>query len=212
MLWWQIVCGNDCCLVCEWVSARKCKIALPLRTIRTELELSNMCIKTCREWHWLCMCYNREVSWNGWLHKYVINSGNCGREISSLCNKYLYFLLQQQSAVAAAAAAAAGGREDSELQRRLLEMQKEFEANRTELEKTREDANRSQVEMERLLQLVQMSQEEQNAKEKTIRDLQEWVVEEKWHQSCFWFQKRHRNYRNLEIISDSSECPFLYFS
>jgi len=85
----------------------------------------------------------------------------------------LYFLLQQQSAVAAAAAAAAGGREDSELQRRLLEMQKEFEANRTELEKTREDANRSQVEMERLLQLVQMSQEEQNAKEKTIRDLQE---------------------------------------
>ena len=65
-------------------------------------------------------------------------------------------------------------------------MQKELEANHTELEKTREDANRSQVEMERLLQLVQMSQEEQNAKEKTIRDLQEWVVEEKWHQSCFW--------------------------
>jgi len=52
-------------------------------------------------------------------------------------------------------------------------MQKELEANHTELEKTREDANRSQVEMERLLQLVQMSQEEQNAKEKTIRDLQE---------------------------------------
>jgi len=104
------------------------------------------------------------------LHKYVIHSGNCDRERLSLCNKYLYFVLQQQSAVAAAAA---GGREDSELQRRLLEMQKEFEANHAELEKTREDANRSQVEMERLLQLVQMSQEEQNAKEKTIRDLQE---------------------------------------
>jgi hypothetical protein len=43
------------------------------------------------------------------------------------------------------------------------------------------------VEMERLLQLVQMSQEEQNTKEKTIRDLQEWVVEEKLHQSYFWF-------------------------
>lgn len=81
----------------------------------------------------------------------------------------MYFALQQQSAVAAAG----GGREDSELQRRLSEMQKEFEANHIELEKTREDANRSQVEMERLLQLVQMSQEEQNVKEKTIRDLQE---------------------------------------
>jgi len=91
------------------------------------------------------------------------------RERSSLCNKFLYFVLQQQSAVAAAG----GGREDSELQRRLSEMQKDLEANHIELEKTREDANRSQVEMERLLQLVQMSQEEQNAKEKTIRDLQE---------------------------------------
>jgi hypothetical protein len=52
-------------------------------------------------------------------------------------------------------------------------MQQELEANHTELEKTREDAQRSQVEMERLLQLVQMSQEEQNTKEKMIRDLQE---------------------------------------
>jgi hypothetical protein len=52
-------------------------------------------------------------------------------------------------------------------------MQQEMEANRTELEKTREDSQRSQVEMERLLQLVQMSQEEQNTKEKMIRDLQE---------------------------------------
>jgi len=99
-----------------------------------------------------------------------MHSGNCERERSFLCNKYLYFVLRQQSAVAVAAG---GGREDSELQRRLSEMQKELEANHTELEKTREDANRSQVEMERLLQLVQMSQEEQNAKEKTIRDLQE---------------------------------------
>jgi hypothetical protein len=81
----------------------------------------------------------------------------------------LCFVLQQQSAVATAG----GGREDSELQKRLSEMQKELEANCTELEKTREDAQRSQVEMERLLQLVQMSQEEQNTKEKTIRDLQE---------------------------------------
>jgi Skp family chaperone for outer membrane proteins len=103
------------------------------------------------------------------LHKYVIHGRNYERKRSFLCNKYLYFVLWQQSAVATAG----GGREDSELQRRLSEMQKELEANHTELEKTREDANRSQVEMERLLQLVQMSQEEQNAKEKTIRDLQE---------------------------------------
>lgn len=35
-----------------------------------------------------------------------------------------------------------------------------------------EEAQRSAAEMERLLQLVQMSQEEQNAKEKQIADLQ----------------------------------------
>jgi hypothetical protein len=52
-------------------------------------------------------------------------------------------------------------------------MQQEVEAYHTELDKTREDAQRSQVEMERLLQLVQMSQEEQNTKDKMIRDLQE---------------------------------------
>jgi hypothetical protein len=62
---------------------------------------------------------------------------------------------------------------EQELQKRLSEVQQEMEANRAELEKTREDAQRSQVEMERLLQLVQMSQEEQNTKEKMIRDLQE---------------------------------------
>jgi hypothetical protein len=70
------------------------------------------------------MFYNGEVSCNGLLHKYVILRGNCERERSSLCNKYLYFVLQQQSAVAAAG----GGREDSELQRRLSEMQKDLEA------------------------------------------------------------------------------------
>jgi aromatic ring hydroxylase len=73
------------------------------------------------------------------------------------------------------AGAGGGGRGDPELQKRLSEMQQEVEAYRTELDKTREDAQRSQVEMERLLQLVQMSQEEQNTKEKMIRDLQEYV-------------------------------------
>ncbi|PNF29431.1 hypothetical protein B7P43_G06850 [Cryptotermes secundus] len=78
--------------------------------------------------------------------------------------------IQKQSTMAAAGG---GGRGDPELQKRLSEMQQELESNHTELEKTREDAQRSQVEMERLLQLVQMSQEEQNTKEKMIRDLQE---------------------------------------
>lgn len=37
----------------------------------------------------------------------------------------------------------------------------------------KEDAQRSAAETERLLQLVQMTQEEQNQKEKTIMDLQQ---------------------------------------
>lgn len=41
------------------------------------------------------------------------------------------------------------------------------------MEKAKEDAQRSATEMERLLQLVQMSQEEQNAKEKQIQELQQ---------------------------------------
>lgn len=48
-----------------------------------------------------------------------------------------------------------------------------MESHQKELEKAKEDAKHSQEEMERLLQLVQMSQEEHNTKDKTIRDLQE---------------------------------------
>lgn len=44
-----------------------------------------------------------------------------------------------------------------------------------ELDKAHEDLKRSQEEMERLLQLVQMSQEEHNQKDKAISDLQQWV-------------------------------------
>lgn len=47
------------------------------------------------------------------------------------------------------------------------------------MEQAQEEAKRSATEMERLLQLVQMSQEEQNAKEKQISDLQQWVFFEK---------------------------------
>jgi len=40
-------------------------------------------------------------------------------------------------------------------------------------EESKEASNRAAAETERLLQLVQMSQEEQNSKEKTIMDLQQ---------------------------------------
>ena len=88
-------------------------------------------------------------------------------------NGKLLIILKPLQQGAAMAAAGGGGRGDAEVQRRLSEMQQEMEATRTELDKSREDAQRSQAEMERLLQLVQMSQEEQNTKEKIIRDLQE---------------------------------------
>lgn len=42
-----------------------------------------------------------------------------------------------------------------------------------QLETEKEEAKRAAQETERLLQLVQMSQEEQNSKEKTIMDLQQ---------------------------------------
>jgi hypothetical protein len=42
-----------------------------------------------------------------------------------------------------------------------------------QLEESKEEIKRGSAETERLLQLVQMSQEEQNSKEKTIMDLQQ---------------------------------------
>lgn len=55
-------------------------------------------------------------------------------------------------------------------------MNKELDNMRQQLQKSKEESQRSSAEMERLLQLVQMSQEEQNAKEKTIMDLQQYVL------------------------------------
>jgi len=52
-------------------------------------------------------------------------------------------------------------------------MQKALEIAERDLEKAKEESGRSAAETERLLQLVQMTQEEQNSKEKQIRDLQE---------------------------------------
>lgn len=48
----------------------------------------------------------------------------------------------------------------------LFRLQKQFE-------EAKEEANKSAQETDRLLQVVQMTQEEQNAKEKTIMDLQQ---------------------------------------
>lgn len=42
-----------------------------------------------------------------------------------------------------------------------------------ELEKSKEETKQAQIDMERLLDVVRVSQEEQNAKENTIRELQE---------------------------------------
>lgn len=60
--------------------------------------------------------------------------------------------------------------------KRLAEMQKSLETAEKELEKAKEESSRSVAETERLLQLMQMTQEEQNTKEKQIRELQEWVA------------------------------------
>lgn len=62
---------------------------------------------------------------------------------------------------AGGSAAAAG-----ELNRKLAEAEKN-------LHQAQEEVKRSSGEMERLLQLVQMSQEEQNTKEKQIMELQQ---------------------------------------
>lgn len=56
----------------------------------------------------------------------------------------------------------------NELNKKLVEAEKK-------VEQAQEEAKRSATEMERLLQLVQMSQEEQNMKEKQIMELQQYV-------------------------------------
>lgn len=53
------------------------------------------------------------------------------------------------------------------------QLYEELEQTRNELAQSKEEVQRASTETERLLQLVQMSQEEQNAKEKQIMDLQQ---------------------------------------
>lgn len=61
----------------------------------------------------------------------------------------------------------------SDLNRKLTESQKDADQLKQQLEQTKEEAKRLTTETERLLQLVQMSQEEQAQKEKQIMDLQQ---------------------------------------
>ena len=79
----------------------------------------------------------------------------------------IYLMLQQGAAGAGAAAGAA------EQQRKVQELQQQLQEHQKQLNAAKEEAQRSAVEMERLLQLVQMSQEEQNTKDKQIHDLHE---------------------------------------
>lgn len=51
-----------------------------------------------------------------------------------------------------------------------------FNSTIKQLEGANEESKRAAQETERLLQLVQMSQEEQNSKEKTIMDLQQYLI------------------------------------
>ena len=55
----------------------------------------------------------------------------------------------------------------------LAQLRTELAQLRTELAQLREENGKAQAESERLLHLMQMSQEEQFAKDKTIRELQE---------------------------------------
>lgn len=59
------------------------------------------------------------------------------------------------------------------MNRKLTDTQKEADQVKQQLKQSEEESRRLTAETERLLQLVQMSQEEQAQKEKQIMDLQQ---------------------------------------
>lgn len=61
----------------------------------------------------------------------------------------------------------------TELNKKLTEAQKEAEQAKQQMEQSMEESKRLTAETERLLQLVHMTQEEQNQKEKKIAELQQ---------------------------------------
>lgn len=71
------------------------------------------------------------------------------------------------------------------------------------MEDAREESKRAAAETERLLQLVQMSQEEQNSKEKTIMDLQQYEKQQQLfnriiHEFFFSFYSIFRALKNAQ--------------
>ena len=74
--------------------------------------------------------------------------------------------LEQQQKNSPAAGAAGGNQDSAQIRKQIAEKE-------TEIKKLKEDSVRAQSETERLLQLMQMTQEEQFAKDKTIMELQE---------------------------------------
>lgn len=78
-----------------------------------------------------------------------------------------------QSQAADGAPPSEANKQLAELRRALGEREKEMETLYKAREKAETDAKAAQSETERLLQVMQMGQEEQFAKDKTIKDLQE---------------------------------------
>lgn len=73
----------------------------------------------------------------------------------------------------------------------LFSVQKQYE-------EAKDEAAKASQETERLLQVVQMTQEEQNAKEKTIMDLQQYVDENRY--ISFFFSNSECVLLKLQLI------------
>lgn len=86
-------------------------------------------------------------------------------------NTLSFNFLQAQTADGAAPSEAT--KQLSEMRRALGDKEKEIEAVQKAREQAENEVKNAQSETERLLQLMQMAQEEQFAKDKTIKELQE---------------------------------------
>lgn len=78
-----------------------------------------------------------------------------------------------QAQTADGAAPSEATKQLSEMRKALGDKEKETETLQKALEKAESESKNAQSETERLLQLMQMAQEEQFAKDKTIKELQE---------------------------------------
>lgn len=107
----------------------------------------------------------------GLFSKEVYSDSVVQRELKRVLPTLVTFILYDNnlnlSKFVQGGAQAGGGSEATQ------KLEIELEVHKQELDKAHEDLKRSQEEMERLLQLVQMSQEEHNQKDKAISDLQQ---------------------------------------